>query len=203
MLRGTHGASNLNDSLGENQVLVGWKGYGEVKFEVRLGTDDWNSWKPLFYTPTLHTICAPTSQVVSRVRVQLLTIIDQDFFARDGKNIALKEIFLMLNFKLYLAPLCGYHTGSSNVWLGSTAKEFMVKVFSTLKVMVVVMMMVVDIMMMMLTTIMVMAVVIYNWRLWLPPAVVIAAFAQDLLFRCYVVICCSCYSVLIVGLERW
>ena len=41
-------------------------------------------------------------------------------------------------------------------------KEFMVKFFSTLKVMVVVMMMVVDIMMMMLTTIMVMAVVIYN-----------------------------------------
>ena len=28
--------------------------------------------------------------------------IDQDFFARDGKNIALKEIFLMLNFQLYL-----------------------------------------------------------------------------------------------------
>ena len=28
--------------------------------------------------------------------------IDQDFFARDGKNIALKEIFFMLNFQLYL-----------------------------------------------------------------------------------------------------
>ena len=146
-------------------------------------------WRRVFYTPTLHTTCAPTSQVVSRVRVQLLTIIDQDFFARDGKKYSIKRDF--------------FDAGSSNVWLGSTAKEFMVKVFSTLKVMVVVMMMVVDIMMMMLTTIMVMAVVIYNWRLWLPPAVVIAAFAQDLLFRCYVVICCSCYSVLIVGLERW
>ena len=26
-------------------------------------------WRRVFYTPTLHTICAPTSQVVSRVRV--------------------------------------------------------------------------------------------------------------------------------------
>ena len=159
--------------------------------------------KGLLYSHPSHNLCPHLTSCVKGESTAFDNCIDQDFFARDGKNIALKEIFLMLNFKLYLAPLCGYHTGSSNVWLGSTAKEFMVKVFSTLKVMVVVMMMVVDIMMMMLTTIMVMAVVIYNWRLWLPPAVVIAAFAQDLLFRCYVVICCSCYSVLIVGLERW
>ena len=58
-------------------------------------------WRRVFYTPTLHTICAPTSQVVSRVRVQLLTIIDQDFFARDGKKYSIKRDF--------------FDAGSSNV----------------------------------------------------------------------------------------
>ena len=122
--------------------------------------------KGLLYSHPSHNLCPHLTSCVKGESTAFDNCIDQDFFARDGKKYSIKRDF--------------FDAGSSNVWLGSTAKEFMVKVFSTLKVMVVVMMMVVDIMMMMLTTIMVMAVVIYNWRLWLPPAVVIAAFAQDL-----------------------
>ena len=66
--------------------------------------------KGLLYSHPSHNLCPHLTSCVKGESTAFDNCIDQDFFARDGKNIALKEIFLMLNFQLYLVPLCLYTT---------------------------------------------------------------------------------------------
>ena len=129
MLRGTHGASNLNDSLGENQVLVGWKGYGEVNF----GVDFLWGWLPMnLGSKTPRHL--PRSTSLSKTPALLLKFVIPTFISLRVQKIFSHTLLKLPAFGVdFLIPeFIGFTFAFFGIYKVSYAKMLSVNLSSTL-----------------------------------------------------------------------